>query len=261
LVAKLSDGDKGTVYLRIERRIRASSVKEAIGKHVLGRGTRQHKQTDPTPPTDSDSSKPDDGQVVAPEGKQKKIKKYAVDELRLFDPKRLERDQLLVDHLIFNTKPMSLPQLVVLACAINDNWKDYHFFEKNCYWFCHCAAQALQEGFNYESVPVPGKRRQATWHGIPTDDLWKEVDFKVLLNKYNNMWSVFEQEIQSTINHPDNQHLKEANKRVEEVERRAEEERKRADEERKRAEEERNRAEDLERQLAELKAQLAQSKP
>lgn len=52
-------------------------------------------------------------------------------------------------------------------------------------------------------------------------------------------------QIQSTINHPDNQDLKEAKKRVEEVERRAEEEKKRAD--------------DLERQLAELKAQLAQS--
>jgi hypothetical protein len=196
LVAKLSDGDKGAVYLRIERRIRASSVKEAIGKHVLGRGTRQPRQTDPTL-TDSDSSKPDDGQVVTPEGKPKKIKKYAVDELRLFDPKRLEGNQLLVDHLIFNTKPMTLPQLVVLACAINDNWKDYHFFEKNCYWFCYCAAEALKERFKYTSASVPGKRRQATWHGLPTDGLWTKVDFEVLLNKYDSMWLVFEQEVRS----------------------------------------------------------------
>ena len=197
LVAKLSDGAKGEVYLRIERRIRASSVKEAFGKHVLGRGSRQRGQTDPTPLTDSDSSKPDDGQVATAGGKQKKIKKYAVDELRLFDPKKLERDQLLVDHLIFKTKPMSLPQLVVLACAINDNSKDYDFFQKNCYWFCYCAAEALKQGFECENVPVPGKRRQGTWLGLPADDLWKDVDFKVLLKKYDSMWSVFEQEVRS----------------------------------------------------------------
>jgi len=81
LVAKLSDGDKGEVYLHIERRIRASSVKEVIGKHVLRRGWGQCRKTDPTPLTDSDSSKPDDAQVVTPEGKQKKIKKYAMDKL------------------------------------------------------------------------------------------------------------------------------------------------------------------------------------
>ncbi|KAF8333001.1 hypothetical protein F5887DRAFT_922152 [Amanita rubescens] len=228
LVAKLSDGARGEVYLRIERRIRDSLVKEAFEKHVLGRGSQQ-----------TDSSKPDGGQVITAERPQKRIKKYAVDELSLFDPKLLERGQHLVDRLVFKNKRMSLPQLVILACAITDHSKDHYFFEKNCYWFCYCAGEALKQRFNCESVPVPEKRRQGTWLILLANSLRKDVDFSVLLKKYDSTWSAFEQGIQSIVNHPDNQDLKTAKKRVEEHCA------------------EKKRAEDLERQLAELKAQLA----
>ena len=50
--------------------------------------------------------------MVTAEGPQKKTEKYHVDELYLVDAKQLERDQLLVDHLIFKAKRISLPQLV-----------------------------------------------------------------------------------------------------------------------------------------------------
>ncbi len=90
---------------------------------------------------------------------------------------------------------MSLPQLVVLACTINDNSKNYHIFENNCYWFCYCATEALQEHFECESLPVPGKHQRGTWLKFPADNFWKDVDPGVSLKKYDSMWLVFEQEV------------------------------------------------------------------
>ena len=71
-------------------------------------------------------------------------------------------------------------------------------------------------------------------------------------------------QIDSIINHPDNKHLKEAERRAEEEKRRAEESDKRAEREKHRAEEEarlrQEEKKEMERRIAELEAKLAQAK-
>ncbi|KAF8333006.1 hypothetical protein F5887DRAFT_995156 [Amanita rubescens] len=300
LIANLSDGNGGTVFLRIERRLQDSSAK-AFGKAIIGgRGSGSRSQTGPTtsPPQSNTDSDSQDGAATTTvnDGRAKKFKKNAVDEVTLFDPdlpksKEEIKSQVLVERIVFAPEnQIPLAKLVVLACAINDHSKEYHFFEKNCYWFCYCAVEALKQRHLGKPMQVNGK--QGSWRGLPTGHLWDEVDFEVLLGKFDTMWRSFDQRIDDLINHPDNKHLKVAKKQAEESDRRAEEEarlrqeekkqkeeaqrraeeerkqkeeeKKRAEESERRAEEERkqkeeaeHRAQDLERQLAELKAQLA----
>ncbi|KAF8695507.1 hypothetical protein AX14_001777 [Amanita brunnescens Koide BX004] len=284
LVATLRDDDKGEVLLRIERRIQDSSAK-AFGKAILGRS-----RTEPTPPSDSDSSGQDAGQPT--DSKAKPFKKNAVDEIALVTPNSPNIDkQQLVQHIVFedDKKRISLPKLIVLACAVNNYSKEYHFFEQNCYWFCYIIAELLQK-LSTPSLPALATRgRQGTWLGLPAGTLWQEVDFELLQAKNDAMWNEFEDKIDSIINHPENARFKEEARLRQEEKKRAEEEKKRAEEEKKRAEEaerrmqeearlrqeekkeaERRMAEadkhrleekkEMERRIAELEAKLSQAK-
>ena len=199
LIANLSDGNGGTVFLRIERRLQDSSAK-AFGKAIMGRGSGSRSQTGPSPPrsgTDSDSQ--DGATTTVNDGKAKKFKKNAVDEVTLYDPdlaksKEEIKSQVLVERIVFDPEhQIPLPELVVLACAINDHSKEYHFFEKNCYWFCYCAVEALKKRHLGMQMPVNGK--PASWRGLPTGHLWDQVDFEELLNKFDLMWGAFGREV------------------------------------------------------------------
>src|SRR6266550_196402 len=280
LIANLSDGKGGTVFLRIERRLQDSSAK-AFGKAIMGRGSGSRSNSGPAPQSNTDSDSQDGATTTVNDGKKKKFKKNAVDEVTLFDPtlpKNQEemKNQKLVERIVFAPDhQIPLPKLVVLACAINDHSREYHFFEKNCYWFCYCAVEALKQRHKGEPQPVNGK--QASWRGLPTGHLWDEIDFEQLLNKFDFMWGEFDREvsfffwiwgedgpdvnefwqIDEIVNNPHNVHIKKAKEQAEEERKQKEEAEYRAKESDRRAEEERKRAEELERQLAELKAQLA----
>ena len=134
LVATLSDGDKGEVLLRIEHQIQDSSAKTFI---------MQCLHTEPLP-SDSDSGKQDTAQPS--EEKPKPFKKNALDEVALVTSKSPNvNKQEPVQHIVFEDQShISLPQLILLACAINDYSKGYHFFEQNCYWFCYLITELLQ---------------------------------------------------------------------------------------------------------------------
>ena len=270
LIARLVDGDKGEVHLRIERRIQDSSVK-AYGKAILmGRSRSQA-----LPPSDSDSSKQD----AAPSNDEntKTWKKTSADEVAIVTSN--PNKHKLVEHMVFEGEHrVSLPQLIVLTCAINNYSNEYHLFQKNCYWFCNTVLELLKRLATPSSPDLPARGQQGTWLGMRADKLYKDVDFDALLAKYNAMWKAFEDgvcfitedlditdtneswQIEEIINHPDNKHLKEAREQVQEEKKRADEAERRAEQSDKRAEEEKRRAEELERQLAELKTQLAQTK-
>ena len=187
LVATLSDDDKGEVLLRIERRIQDSSAK-TFGKSIMRRS-----RTEPSP-SDSDSSKGDTTQPN--EEKAKPFKKIAVDEVALVNAKSPNVDkQELVQRVRFEGETrITLPQLVVLACAVNNYSKEYHIFEQNCYWFCYLLTELLQK-LSTPSFPEISTRSRGTWLGLPADSLYREADFGVLSEKYDAMWSAFENKV------------------------------------------------------------------
>jgi hypothetical protein len=292
LIATLSDGDRGEVFLRIDRRLQDSSAK-AFGKALIGR----RSSSVPNPhSSDSDSGKQDGAQPN--DENANAFTKFAVDEVAIVTP-NLDKQKLVEHHVFESEQRVSLPQFIVLTCAINNYSSEYHLFGKNCYWFCFVAVVLLQKLSTGSLPDLSVRGQQGTWLGLPTDKLWKDVNFEMLSTMYDTMWSAFENEvcsitenlditdtngswqIDSIINHPDNRQAKEekkradkearlrqeeqkraeqAERRAEESDKRAEEEKRHAEEERRHAEEERRRAEQLERQLADLKAQLAQSK-
>lgn len=275
LIATLRDGSEGEVFLRMERRIQSSA--EAFGQSIIRR-----LRSEPIPPSDS-------GVAL--------FKKSVVDEVSIVTP-NLHKQQL-VEHVVFEDKNrVSLPQLIVLACAINDHSNEYHLREKNCYWFCYIIGELLQR-LSTPSFPPPSARgRQGTtWLGLPAGGLWQEVNFDVLLSKYETMWNIFEHgvcsiteildvtdtngswQIESVINHPDNKHPKEVREQVQEekksvegAERHMEEAECCMEEEKRRAEEsdeiadseepEKSRLEEkkeMELRFAELEAKLVQA--
>ena len=85
-------------------------------------------------PSDSNWGKQDTAQ--SNEEKAKPFKKNAVDEVALVTSKSPNvNKQELVQHIVFEDQSrISLPQLILLACAINNYSKEYYFFERNCYW-------------------------------------------------------------------------------------------------------------------------------
>ncbi|KAF8704799.1 hypothetical protein AX14_013916 [Amanita brunnescens Koide BX004] len=243
LIATFHDGGHGVVSLRIERRIQEYSAKGSA--KVIASRSRGERN----PRADRDLATEDVAQPNA------KPAKNAVDEVCLVSPNF--NNQLLVEHMVFDNKTnkrhMSLPKLIVLACAVNALAEDYHLLEKNCYWFCYIIGKALTRLSTPSFPPIARRGQQGTWLGLPTDALWTDVKCEVLLEKYNTMWGEFKQKIKETINHPNNEFLKGARQRVdEEVGLRQESE--------KRVEKEKRRSEQLERELAEVKAQLARAK-
>ena len=185
LVASLSDGDKGEVLLRIERRIQDSSAKTFI---------MRRSRTEPIP-SDSDSGRQDTAQPN--EEKAKPFKKNAVDEVALVTSKSPNvNKQELVQHIVFEDQSrISLPQLILLACAINNYSKEYHFFEQNCYWFCYLITELLQRLSRSIFPELSTRGRQGTWLGLPAGTLWRDVDFEVLSAKYDAMWAAFENKV------------------------------------------------------------------
>ena len=188
LVATLSDGDRGEVLLRIERRIQDSSAK-TFGKSIMRRS-----RTEPIP-SDSDSGKQDTAQPN--EEKAKPFKKNAVDEVALVTSKSPNMDkQELVQHIVFDDQTrISLPQLILLACAVNNYSKEYHFFEQNCYWFCYLITEMLQRLSKPIFLELSTRSRQGTWLGLPADALWRDADLDVLSAKYDAMWGAFENKV------------------------------------------------------------------
>jgi hypothetical protein len=287
LVATLRDGGAGKVLLRIERRIQDSSAKEFY-KDFTQPGRRSRRRT-------QDAAQPNY------ENERALFQKNAVDEVTLVPKLSDVNKHELVEHIVFRDEEhrVSLPQLIVLACTINDYSNKYQVIAKNCYWFCYIIGELLERLSPASRPDLSARSRQGTWLGLPTGALWRSVKFDEVLKKYNVMWKEFEDKvwsitedlgitdaigswkIESFINHPANKNLKaareqveEEKKRTEEEKKRAEEEKKRAEEEKKRAEEEKKRAEEAERRaeasdkrademehrIAELEAKLAQSK-
>ena len=202
LIAKLEAEPQNFTYLRIERRLQDSSVK-SFGKAIMGRGSDSRSRSQPVPQsnTDSDSSKQEGASTSVNDGKAKKFKKNAVDEVTLYDPDckaslAEQKKQKLVERLVFEgADRIPLAKLVVLACAINDHSREYHFFEKNCYWFCYCVVEALKQ--RHLGVPQPVNGKQGSWRGLPTGLLWEEVDFEQLLKRFDVMWGAFGGEVSS----------------------------------------------------------------
>ena len=255
LIVTLSDGDRGEVFLRVDRRLQDSSAK-AFGKALIGR----RSSSVPNPhSSDSDSGKQDGAQPN--EENANPFTKLAVDEVVIVTP-NLDK-QKLVQHVMFESeKRVSLPQFIVLTCAINNYSSEYNLFWKNCYWFCFVAVVMLQKLSTGSMPDLSARGQQGTWLGLRTDKLWTEVKFDLLSTMYDTLWSAFENDvcsitedlditdtneswqIDSIINHPDNRQAKEEKKRADKAERRAEESDKRAEEERRHAQEEKRRAEE-----------------
>ena len=209
--------------------------------------------TGPVPPSRRDATQPNE--------RANPLRKNVVDDVSLVAPNVANFDkQQLVQHIVFEDEGrVSLPQLIVLACATNDYSKQYQFFEKNCYWFCYIIGELLQRLSTPSFPDLSARGRQGTWLGLPAGSLWQEVDFDMLSAKYDTMWHAFENQvrsitedsditdangswqIESIINHPDNKHLE---ARVQ-----AQEEKKCVEEAERSMEEEKRRAEELERQL------------
>ena len=200
LIAKLQDNEENFIYLRIDRRVQASSAK-AIGRAIMGRGSDNRSRSEPAPQSNagSNSSKQEGATTAVNDGKPKRFKKNAVDEVTLYDPKSPaniaeQKKQKLVERIVFeDADRIPLAQLVMLVCAINDHSKEYHFFEKNCYWFCYCVVEALKQ--RRLGVPRPVNGKQGSWRGFSTGRLWEEVDFEELLKRFDGMWTAFDSEV------------------------------------------------------------------
>ena len=191
LIATLSDGDKGVVFLRIDRRLHDSSAK-AFGKAFF---TGRRSSSLPNPQSsDSDSGNPDAAQPT--DESANIFTKLAVDEVTIVTP-NLD-NQTLVEHVVFEReKSVSLPELIVLTCAINEYSADYNLFKKNCYWFCYVVVVSLRRLSTGSMPNLSARSQQGTWLGLPAGKLWKEVNFDKILTIYDTMWSGFEDEVSS----------------------------------------------------------------
>ena len=139
LIATLSDGDGGEVLLQIDRRIHDSSMK-MIAKSIIQQYLSSQGQ--PNPPSNSDPNTPD-----APQPNDANANifwKIAVDDIALVPNLPTSDKQKLVEHILFHDQNVLLPQLIMLACAINDYSNEYHIIETNCYWFCYLMAELLK---------------------------------------------------------------------------------------------------------------------
>lgn len=165
LVATLHDGEERSVMVRIERAKR-----------------RITSEDDSSDDTDS------------------KFKKAAVDSITLVSHSPpIEDDQLQVDHIEFS-KGITLSQLVILACSINDYARDYDFFKKNCYWFCYVAIEMLRKQFDdHHSPGLADRSWQGTWHNVPATALFKKIEWPELLAKYNRMMKEFDDEVSMSL--------------------------------------------------------------
>lgn len=97
----------------------------------------------------------------------------------------------LTQHIVFkHGSRISLPQLIVMACAINNFSREYRLFEKGCYWFCYTIGELLLR----HSIPWQGTSRESL-----ASSLRQEVNLDVLSAKYDTMWNAFENDVCSTI--------------------------------------------------------------
>ena len=69
------------------------------------------------------------------------------------------------------------------------------FFNTNCYWFCHTIGEALKQRCASFPPQLAGRGQKHTWLGLPTGTLWQNIDFEVLLAKYDTMWQEFEEKV------------------------------------------------------------------
>ena len=177
---KLDGEEKGEVLLRIERRIQSSTAKELF--------TRGRARSEPRPAHHSDEDYPG-GQPATAE-KRRPFKKRAADEVALVTPNFVNQE--LVEHMVFDSA-LSLPQLIVLACVVNEHARGYNFFEKNCYWFCYIVTEMLKKHCKLRFPELPTRGLQATWKGLPAGALWTDVDrnFGELSLSYEAKWQKF----------------------------------------------------------------------
>ena len=182
LVATLFDADGRELDLRMERRVKESSavnfIAESLG--VVGSASIRTVSAD-----------------VGPQEKDGKFMKWAVDEISICSSNTFDDAQLQVDHFRFQDgHPVSLPQLVVLACAISEYSATYHIALSNCYWFCFVASEALKKRFQHTLEPVGDSSQLGCWYGIPLclRSNIEEVVTKVL-ESYEEAWKYFCNEV------------------------------------------------------------------
>ena len=182
LVATLFDADGRELDLRMERRVKESSAMNFItgGLGVVGSASTRAVSAD-----------------VGTQEKDDKFRKWAADEISICSSDTFDDTQLQVDHFRFQGgHPVSLPQLVVLACAISEYSATYHIALSNCYWFCYVASKALKKRFNHTLEPVGDSGQLGCCYGIPLylRSNIQEVVTKVL-ESYDETWKYFRDEV------------------------------------------------------------------
>ena len=179
LVATLSDADGHKLDLRMERLVQPSYP--MIG----GFG--------------SASSRPSGTESADPQEKEGKFRKLAADEISICSSIAFNGDQVPVDHFRFQDgHHVPLPQLVILACAISEYYATYHLTQRNCYWFCYVASEALKRRFQVDHTiePVGDSSQQGRWNGIPACPSGNiEEVLKKVLENYDKRWKDFASEV------------------------------------------------------------------
>ena len=97
--------------------------------------------------------------------------------------------QQLVHHTVFDDgNRISLPQLIVMACAIDNYSREYRLFEKGCYWFCYAIRELL---LRHSTLSWRG------WLESLASSFRQEVNSYMLSVKYDTMWSGFENDVRT----------------------------------------------------------------
>ena len=181
LVATLCDADGHELELRMERRVQESSAIGLITKSLSALGSA-------SPAAAADGTTPTSTQT-----KDDKFRKWAADEISVCSSSSFDDDQVQVDHFRFQDgHHVPLPQLVVLACAINEYCATYHITLSNCYWFCDVASKALKRRFDHMPEPVGDSGELGRWHGISicsSSDI--EAVVTEVLENYEKSWYEF----------------------------------------------------------------------
>ena len=182
LVATLFDADGRELDLRMERRVKESSAMNVITESLGVVGSASTRTVSAN---------------VGTQEKDGKFRKWAADEISICSSDTFDDTQLQVDHFRFQGgHPVSLPQLVVLACAISEYSATYHIALSNCYWFCYVASKALKKRFNHTLEPVGDSGQLGCCYGIPLylRSNIQEVVTKVL-ESYDETWKYFRDEV------------------------------------------------------------------
>ncbi|KAF8636304.1 hypothetical protein AX17_003645 [Amanita inopinata Kibby_2008] len=100
-------------------------------------------------------------------------KRRASDTVDFVDPEKINGTHLVTLQLEGkkDETKISLPQLVILALAVNSVCPEYHIIKNNCLWFTYVVVEAIRILFpGVEVIDIPGSGVQGTWHHIPLNN-------------------------------------------------------------------------------------------